>query len=92
MPSTEPAGRSVVTAVGARKRNLRLGLTLCALYTLFYGAFVVTNAFYPDAMEDQPAGGLNLALLSGFGLIAMAIVLAFVYGVCCQSATEEASR
>ena len=56
MPSTEPVGRSVVTAVGARKRNLRLGLTRCALYTLFYGAFVVTNAFYPDVMEVQPAG------------------------------------
>lgn len=90
--STEPAGRSVVTAAGARKRNLRLGLTLCAFYTLFYGAFVVTNAFYPDAMEQRPAGGLNLALLSGFGLIAMAIVLAFIYGVFCQTVAEEAPR
>jgi uncharacterized membrane protein (DUF485 family) len=72
--------RGVISSQQARKRNMTLGLSLFAVYTALYSAFVIANAFYPDAMEARPWGGLNLALISGFGLICMAIVLAFIYG------------
>lgn len=62
-------------------RNARIGLRLFWVYLLVYGGFVLTNAFYPDAMEATPFGGLNVALLSGVGLIVFALVLALVYGV-----------
>lgn len=65
----------------ARRYNLRLGLTLFLVYLGLYSAFVLVNAFAPSWMEWRPWGGLNLALLSGFGLILIAIVMAFLYGL-----------
>ncbi len=61
--------------------NSRLGLRLFALYASCYAAFVLTNAFAADAMDWTPIAGLNLAILSGFGLIVLALVLALIYGV-----------
>ena len=79
--STDPDADLTTAAATARKQNMRLGLSLFVLYTTLYGTFVVANAFYPDVMDARPWGGLNLALLSGFGLILVAILLAFVYGL-----------
>jgi uncharacterized membrane protein (DUF485 family) len=76
----------------ARRQNMRLGMTLFAIYLVLYVAFVVISAFYPDAMEWRPLGGLNLALLFGFGLIVSAILLAFVYGVFSRVASTGANR
>lgn len=78
---TDPNADSTPAAAAARKQNMRLGLSLFVLYTAMYGAFVMTSAFYPNVMEMRPWGGLNLALLSGFGLILVAILLSFVYGL-----------
>ena len=65
----------------ARRHNVRLGMKLFLVYLAVYSLFVFVNAFSPSVMEWRPWGGLNLALLWGFGLIAFAIVLAFVYGI-----------
>ncbi len=80
MPTDSDADLTTA-ATAARKQNMQLGLSLFALYTALYGAFVLTSAFYPDVMEIRPGGGLNLALLWGFGLIVVAILLSFVYGM-----------
>ncbi len=77
----DPNADLTTAAAAARKQNMRLGLSLFVLYTALYGTFVMVNAFYPHVMETRPWGGLNLALLSGFGLILVAILLAFVYGL-----------
>lgn len=87
---TDPSDRYLIAAAVVRKRNMRLGLSLFALYTLLYAIFVLVNAFYPAAMELRPWGGLNLALLSGFALIGVAILFAFIYGVFSHTAAEEA--
>jgi uncharacterized membrane protein (DUF485 family) len=76
----------------ARRQNMRLGMTLFGVYLVLYVAFVVISAFFPDAMEWRPLGGLNLALLFGFGLIASAILLAFIYGVFSRVASTGAGR
>jgi len=76
----------------ARRQNMRLGMALFGIYLVQYVAFVVISAFYPDAMEWRPLGGLNLALLFGFGLIASAILLAFIYGVFSRVASSGADR
>ena len=68
------------------RHNARLGLVLFTVYALCYAAFVFTNAFAAEAMERQPIAGLNLAVLSGFGLIVLALVLALIYGVAAKSA------
>jgi len=67
-------------------RNARLGLVLFGVYAVCYAAFVLISAFAPQAMEAEPALGLNAAVLSGFGLIVLAMVLALVYG---YGATSE---
>lgn len=71
-----------------------LGLRLFAIYTLFYGSFVLVNAFAPQWSEIQVVGGLNLALVWGFALIGAAFVLALIYGVWCgkMPATENEDR
>lgn len=62
-------------------RNARIGLVLFIVYAVCYAAFVFTSAFAPDWMDIKPFAGLNLAILSGFGLIVLALVLALLYGV-----------
>lgn len=66
--------------------NARFGLGLFVIYLLLYGGFVFLNAFAADAMEIT-WGGVNLAILYGFGLIFAAFGLAMVYGFLAK--TEE---
>ncbi len=69
-------------------KNARLGLGLFVFYLAFYVAFVFVNAFAPQAMESTPVGGVNLAVLSGFALIILAIVMSLVYGFLCKADDE----
>lgn len=68
-----------------RRFNSRLGLTLFALYLAFYLGFVLISAFAADWMEVTVLGGLNLAIVYGFGLILLALLLALIYGWGCRS-------
>ena len=63
-------------------RNARIGLALFGVYLLLYGAYVLVNAFAPTVMENRIAG-VNLAILSGFGLIVAALAMALLYGFLC---------
>jgi len=69
-------------------RNTRIGYMLFGVYLLLYGGFVLVNAFAPQSMEAT-LGGVNYAILSGFGLILAAIFMAFLYGWLCGSTTDE---
>lgn len=71
-------------------RNARYGLVLFAVYLALYAAFVLMSAFAPEVMERTPVAGVNLAVLSGFGLIGSAFLLALVYGWLCRG--EAAPR
>jgi uncharacterized membrane protein (DUF485 family) len=62
-------------------RTSRLGLALFTVYLLLYGGFVLINSFAPAIMETIPLAGINLAVLYGFGLIVVAVVLALIYGI-----------
>ncbi len=64
-------------------RSNRLGLVFFAVYLVVYSVFVAVAAFRPKAMDARPWAGVNLAIWSGFGLIVLAILLAFVYGWAC---------
>lgn len=65
-------------------RNTRYGLTLFAVYFTLYAAFVLASAFAPAVMDLTPAFGVNLAVLAGLGLIAVAFLLALIYGSLCE--------
>lgn len=66
-------------------RNTRYGLVLFAVYLALYVTYVLVNAFAPQVMERTPVAGVNLAVLSGFGLIAAAFLLALLYGWLCRN-------
>ncbi|MCA9066387.1 MAG: DUF485 domain-containing protein [Planctomycetaceae bacterium] len=67
-----------------QNRNARIGLILFTVYLVFYGGFVLINAVSPATMESTPVAGLNLAILYGFGLIILALVLSAIYGWVCR--------
>lgn len=67
------------------RRNARLGLQLFFLYAALYAIFIGLNTFQPQTMEATPIAGLNWAVLSGMGLIVIAVAMAIVYGFLCRS-------
>jgi uncharacterized membrane protein (DUF485 family) len=69
--------------------NARLGLVLFAVYLLVYGAYVIVNAFWPALMDKVPFAGLNVAIISGLGLIVGAFVLALIYVRLCRSLRKD---
>ncbi len=66
----------------------RIGIWMFLLYGVVYVGFVLINTFYPKLMGSD-IGGLNLAIVYGFGLILFALMLAFVYNAICSAAEEE---
>ncbi|MCA9071719.1 MAG: DUF485 domain-containing protein, partial [Planctomycetaceae bacterium] len=72
-------------------RNTRYGLILFTVYLVIYGAYVLANAFAPTIMENTIAG-VTLAILSGFGLIIAAFVLALIYGWLCRATKDSSHR
>ena len=73
-----------------RQQNARRGLLFFGVYLVLYLSFVLVNAFAPSLMERTPIAGLNAAILSGFGLIVAAFVMAMVYGfVCVAEDTDD---
>ncbi|MFG0290259.1 MAG: DUF485 domain-containing protein [Rhodopirellula sp. JB044] len=75
----------------ATQKASRLGLTLFIVYTLVYLGFVLLNAFAADTMDTVVVAGLNLAIVYGFGLIIVAIVMAFIYGFASRTDTAAAA-
>ena len=71
------------------RQHSRLGFFLFSIYLILYGGFVLINAFRPDWMQVQPLGGVNLAILYGFGLILAAFVLALIYGIFARDESPE---
>ena len=67
----------------------RIGLYMFAFYSLIYAGFVVINVAKPVLMEKVVFAGLNLAVVYGFGLIILALVLALIYNAMC---TREEKR
>jgi uncharacterized membrane protein (DUF485 family) len=68
------------------------GRILFFFYLLLYGGFVFLNAFAPQAMEQTPFMGINLAILYGLGLIAVAFVLALLYDWLCRFIDARQAR
>ena len=86
-----PAAPSKPDDPAVAARNARYGLLLFAVYFAFYSVFVALNAFWPDVMSHQ-AGGVNLSVSYGLGLIAAAIVLALVYSWLCRRSANSSAE
>ncbi len=67
----------------AAPEKARIGLILFFVYGLIYAGFVAVNTFSPKAMSLIVLSGLNLAVVYGFGLIVLAIVMGLIYNYWC---------
>jgi uncharacterized membrane protein (DUF485 family) len=65
-------------------RNARYGMILFLFYLAIYSGFVGLNAVSPSFMDWTPAWGLNLAVIYGFSLIVIAMILALIYCFLCR--------
>ena len=70
----------------------RFALMLFSIYLLMYGGFIAINLLNPDMMEQTPFAGVNLAIWYGFGLIFMAVLLAFIYGFSFSGSSKQVSQ
>jgi len=73
----------------SRRHNARLGVVLFLIYLAIYALFVWLSAFRPDVMGKPALGGVNLAIVYGFGLIFGAFALAIVYMFLCRDDAED---
>jgi len=64
----------------------RLGIWMFVLYCIIYAGFVLTTVFTEGkAMEAVVFMGLNLAVVYGFGLILIALIMAIIYNSLCNN-------
>lgn len=73
------------------KFKARLGLIMFFIYVVIYGGFILINVTYPKLMKLD-IGSLNLAIVYGFGLIFIAIILAVIYNIICSRAEKKAEQ
>ncbi len=80
------AGHGPAVQLGKDNASLaktKLGLVLFAFYSLVYAGFVGINVINQKLMSTQICCGLNLAVIYGFGLIILAIVMGLIYNHIC---------
>ena len=77
----EPSARSGPDP--AARYKMRLGVWMFIPYALVYAVFVLINLVKPVVMETIVVFGLNLAVVYGFGLILLALVMALIYNQMC---------
>lgn len=53
------------------------------VYALIYAGFVLINIIKPVLMEKEIVFGLNLAVVYGFGLIILSLIMALIYNALC---------
>jgi uncharacterized membrane protein (DUF485 family) len=68
----------------------KLGVIMFVIYALVYGGFILINVAFPRWMKLD-VGGLNVAIVYGFGLIVMAVIQAFIYNHLCTLAERKAN-
>ena len=65
-------------------QNTRMGVILFIVYVIFYGGFMALSAFSPETMSEPFLGGVNVAVVYGFALIIVPLLLALIYMKLCR--------
>ena len=73
----------------AQEYKARLGVRMFLVYATIYVGFVALNIISPTMMEKTIVLGLNLAVVYGFGLIIIALVMALIYNAACGKKEKE---
>ena len=78
----EPATQAGKDHAADYKKNL--GVKMFIVYAVIYAGFVAINVINPILMEMEIIFGLNLAVVYGFGLIIVALIMALIYNSMCN--------
>lgn len=70
----------------------KLGLILFAFYSAIYAGFVIINTLTPKTMGTRIFLGLNLAVVYGFGLIILAIIMGVIYNRICTKMEDRMNK
>jgi uncharacterized membrane protein (DUF485 family) len=73
----------------AAAKKAKLGIKLFIFYILIYAGFVVIGLVDPELMGVHIIGKQNLAIVYGFGLIVLAIVMGFIYNAMCSKLEDK---
>jgi len=74
------------------ERKSKLGVKLFLIYALIYAGFVFIGVSKPDLMGVRVFFGLNLAIVYGFGLIVLAIIMGFLYNLACSKLEDKLNK
>ncbi len=86
----EPA--VVIGKDNAAAKKSKLGVILFIFYTLVYSGFVFIGLTNPELMGMELIGGQNIAIVYGFGLIILAVVMGFVYNYFCTRMENKMNK
>lgn len=86
-----PAPRETEDAA-VSARNARIGWRLFLVYLAIYVTYCMLVAFRLDVMRAIGWGGVNIAVLYGFGLIIAAFVIALFYAWLCRGQSSGKER
>ncbi|MFO7723541.1 MAG: DUF485 domain-containing protein [Bacteroidales bacterium] len=76
----------------AAKRKAKLGVKLFFIYAFIYAGFVFIGVARPEWMGVRVVYGLNLAIVYGFSLIIIAVVMGFLYHLACSRLENELNK
>jgi len=76
----------------AAEKKAKLGVILFFVYTIIYAGFVIIGLTMPELMGLELIGGQNIAIIYGFGLIVLAIVMGFIYNYFCTKMENKMNK
>jgi len=86
----EPA--VVIGTDNAAPKKAKLGVILFIVYTLIYAGFVLIGLTKPELMGLEIIGEQNIAIIYGFGLIVLAIIMGFIYNYFCTRMEDKMNK
>jgi uncharacterized membrane protein (DUF485 family) len=86
----EPAAR--IETDKAASKKAKLGVKMFVFYTLIYAGFVFLGLTKPEWMGLEAISGINIAIVYGFGLIFLAIIMGFIYNYFCTRMEDEMNK
>jgi uncharacterized membrane protein (DUF485 family) len=76
----------------ASEYKSKLGVIMFVVYVLVYAGFIAINVISPKTMGLVVIAGLNLAIVYGFGLIVLAIIMGLIYNSLCSKKEDELNK
>ncbi|HBS87105.1 MAG: hypothetical protein A2W91_02715 [Bacteroidetes bacterium GWF2_38_335] len=76
----------------AQKKKQRLGVWLFIVYTVVYAIFVAIALTNFELMAKPALGNQNLAIVFGFGLIVLAVIMGLIYNWVCTGYENKMNK